>query len=168
MSGIEWLTTSRNLPDVVIVSSHRQYAVDAFEVDVVDYLLKPVSYGRFLKAVDRVLNHSSEPVVDPDDHVFLKTKGRLVRLDLKDILYVEAQSDYALIHTEKEQYLVHGTMKSFEKKLPANDFIRVHRSYIVRQDKIDDLEESSIVIGRQVIPVGASYRDKVLERLPRL
>jgi DNA-binding LytR/AlgR family response regulator len=168
MSGLEWLSTKPNLPNVIIVSSHREYAVDAFEVDVVDYLLKPVSYARFLKAVDRVVHQSSDPIVDPDDHVFLKSKGRLVRLDLVEVLFVEAQADYVLVHTPSDKHLVHGTMKSFEDKLPERDFVRVHRSYIVRQDKIDDVEESSIVVGREVIPIGPSYREKVLGRLPKL
>jgi len=168
MTGLEWLSSIRDHAPVIMVSAHKEYAVDAFDVDVVDYLLKPVSYARFLKAIDRVLTEKHDPVVDPDDHVFLRSSGRLVRLDLSKVLYVEAQADYALIHTLDDKHLVHGTMKSFETKLPSKEFIRVHRSFIVRKDKINDLEENSIVIGRSVIPIGASYKERLIGSLPRL
>jgi DNA-binding LytR/AlgR family response regulator len=103
---------------------------------------------------------------DPgDDFVFVRVDGRLVRIELADLHWVEAQGDYVMLHTPQKRYMIHATMKSMERKLPAGTFIRVHRSHIVRVDKIADIDESTLVIGREVIPIGASYRSSLMRRL---
>jgi len=139
--------------------------VDAFEVEGVDYLLKPVTTSRFAQAAERVVRHlAAEPAPSEDDYVYIKTNGKLVKLHLREINYIEAQGDYVLICTPTGQHLVHGTMKAIERKLPAEDFARVHRSYIVRLDRIDNLDTSSLVVGSATISIGASYRNNVLAR----
>lgn len=172
MSGLEWLRSLAHRPSVILVSSKEDYALDAFDVEVADYLLKPVTYARFLKAVARAerwrASSTPPPASRPADHVFIKRDGRLVKVDLAAIGWIEAQGDYVLIHAGEDRHLVHTTMKALEARLPAADFARVHRSFIVRIDRISDIEDTMIVIDREVIPIGASYREALLRRLNTL
>lgn len=172
MTGIEFMESLVRRPEVIMVTSKEDYALDAFEIQVADYLLKPVKYARFLKAVQRVQNRFTQvantPPKQEEENVFIKTEGRLVNLELSDIQWVEAQGDYVKIQTQKEGYVVHGTIKSYEEKLPTSTFVRVHRSFIIRVDQIVDIADASIVIGRSVIPIGASYKDGLLKRLRML
>lgn len=167
MSGIELIRSMEQRPQVVLVTAKEDYAIEAFDIDVTDYLLKPVTYARFLKAVQRSQRQARQvPETKPeDDYVFIKADSRLVKLHLKSIQWIGAQGDYMMIHTQDQAYLVHGTMKSMEKKLPSSAFARVHRSYIVRIDQIEDIEDTTIVINRKVIPIGGSYKTALLKRL---
>jgi DNA-binding LytR/AlgR family response regulator len=176
MTGLEFLGSLSQRPQVVLVTSKEEYALQAFDVDVTDFLLKPVAYARFLKAVERVRERHDGPVPGEDPtvasdrsgHVFIKSGSRLIRLDLDAVEWIEAQSDYMLIHTGEKEHLVHSTMKAMEEKLSSDAFARVHRSFIVRIDRIDDIEDTSLVIGRKVIPIGASYRERLLSQLKTL
>ena len=182
MSGIELVRTLERRPAIVLVTGKAHYAVEAFDVAVADYLLKPVQYARFLLAVERVVRaHGAEetpsagarsPVAVPPggsrDVLFARIDGRLVRIPLVQVHWVEAKGDYVLLHAPKRRYMVHATMKTMEERLPAEDFVRVHRSHIVRVDRIVDLEDATIVVERDVIPVGASYRDALLACLNTL
>lgn len=167
MSGLEMLGTLSEPPMVILVTSNPDYAVQAFDVDVIDYLLKPVTYARFLKAVNRCRMAMGSGVAPEDtpEHVFVKSDGRLIKLPLVDIEWIEAQRDYVLIHTPVKELFFHSTMKRLSDRLGDADFVRVHRSYIVRLDKIENIEDGSIVIGKKVIPVGESFRDNLLGRL---
>lgn len=177
MSGLELAEAlcagpAETRPQVVLITSKEEYAREAFEVEATDYIVKPPTYGRFVKAVERALASVSEPspteAIGPDRNIlFVKADGRLVRLDLREVAWIEAQKDYALFHTDAKDHLVHATMKSLETRLPS-DFVRVHRSYLVRLDQIGDLEDSSLVVGRKVIPVGATYRNLLINRLNTL
>jgi DNA-binding LytR/AlgR family response regulator len=170
MTGLELLETMSDPPLVVLVTSKTEYAVDAFGFDVVDYLVKPVTFRRFVQAVDRcrsIFDSRIDPGESPD-HVFVKSEGRLVKLILKEIQWIEAQRDYVLIHTPKKDYFIHSTMKRLSERLGAMDFVRVHRSFIVRMDQIADIEDGSIRIGGKIIPVGASYEDALMKRLTML
>ncbi len=167
MTGLEMLETMENAPLVVLVTSKTEYAVDAFGIDVVDYLLKPVTFARFLKSVNRcrsILESRIDPG-DAPDHVFVKSDGRLMKVQLADIEWIEAQRDYVLIHTPSQDFFIHSTMKRLSDRLSETEFARVHRSFIVRMDKIEDIEDGSILIGKKVIPVGASYKDDLMNRL---
>ena len=170
MTGLEMLETMNDPPLVVLVTAKSEYAVDAFGIDVVDYLLKPVTYARFLKSVNRCRS-IFESRIDPGDapdHVFVKSDGRLMKVELDRVEWIEAQRDYVLIHTPQQDYFIHSTMKRLSDRLSISDFIRVHRSFIVRMDKIEDIEDGSIVIGKKVIPVGASYKGDLMARLNML
>lgn len=172
MTGLEFIQSLEKRPQIILVSAKEEYAVEAFDVEVTDYLVKPVKYARFLKAVQRAqtrnLAAQAAPASPGSDFVFIKTEGRLVKLALTDIQWIEAQGDYVRIYTPKENYVVHGTIKGFEEKLPPKAFVRVHRSYIVRIDQIVDIADSSIVIERSVIPIGASFKDMLLKKLKTL
>jgi len=164
IDGLSLLRSLSHRPQVVLVSSSPDYAVEAFDVEVVDYLLKPVTYARFLKAVERV----SRSMSGTDETAFVKVEGRLVKVDLREVEYIEAQGDYVLFHMGGKNLLASTTMRKLNNSLPQKDFIRVHRSYIVRLDKIEDIADTTIVIGRDVIPISASYKEELLSKLTRL
>lgn len=167
MNGLELIQRLTRRPQVILVTAKEEYAIDAFEVEVTDYLLKPVKYARFLKAVERAERRARAERLQAE-HVFIKTEGRLVRLELAAVQWIEAQGDYVLIHTDTGRYLVHSTMKAMIDRLPESDFARVHRSFIVRLDRIDDVSATSLVVGRRVIPIGASYKEDLHRRLHTL
>ena len=160
MSGLELLDVLENDPLVILVTAKAEYAVEAFNVDVVDYLLKPVTYGRFLQSVHRAeaVSQSDIEALPEANHAFVKSDGKLIKLTFSEIEWIEAQRDYVLIHTPQKDYFIHSTMKRLVDRLDSSVFVRVHRSFIIRMDKISDIKDSSIVIGRKVIPVGASYK----------
>jgi DNA-binding LytR/AlgR family response regulator len=152
-------------PHVVIISSRTDYAVEAFEYSIADYLVKPITYARFLKAVERVREPQDLAVSGSSSDLFIKTDSKIVKVSLKDLLYVEALADYVILHTNNARYIVHSTMKAIEKKLSEASFIRIHRSFIVNTEKIESIEDLSVVINKKFIPIGASYKDGFLKRL---
>jgi len=167
ITGLDFLKMMTATPEVVIVSSKEKYALDAFEYEVTDYLLKPVSPERFLKTVNRIENRLSGDRENyaTADSVFVKANSQIVKISLNDILWVEAYGDYVSIFAGTERYVVHATMKGIEGKLPGDQFLRVHRSFIVRIDKINAIEDTLIVIGKKLIPIGESYRADLMNRL---
>jgi len=169
MSGIEFLKTMRVIPQVIINSSKEKYALESYDYEVTDYLLKPVKYGRFIKAVDRARERieKKESPLKKSSEIFIKNNSSLVRLKYDDILWVEALENYVVINTFKEKYTIHFTMKSIIDKIPSEKFFRVHRSFIVNLSKIKEIEDNIIVIktesGSKLIPIGKSYRNKLME-----
>ena len=168
MSGIDFLDTLKNLPQIIIISSKEKYALNAFEYDVTDYLLKPISYSRFYKAVDKAIARSSKNRIDSvgKDEIFIKKNSSLVRLKYDDILWVEALENYVIFNTYTDKYTIHFTMKAIEQKLPTAKFTRVHRSFIVNTSSINIIEDNAIIIktegGNRTIPIGKSYKDKLM------
>ena len=171
MTGIEFLKTLKVAPQVIIVSSKDQYALEAFEYDVTDYLLKPVNYARFYKGATKALDrfNSVTKQANEDDEIFIKKNSSLVRLKLSEILWVEALENYVVVNTGKEKHTIHFTMKAIEGQLPASTFKRVHRSFIVNVKRISSIEDNSILLrfptGSKLVPIGKSYRDKLLREL---
>jgi DNA-binding LytR/AlgR family response regulator len=125
-----------------------------------------VQYSRFLKAVERVQRRLEGGRPTPHS-VYLRINGRLVRVPLQDIFWVEAEGEQVKVHTPGKVHVLHGSMKTMEQLLPDNEFVRVHRSHLVRLDKIVEVEEDKVVVYREMVPIGASYREAVLARLPR-
>ena len=167
MSGIDFLNSLTNLPQVVIISSKEKYALEAFEYDVTDYILKPPAYSRFYKAVTKAMDRFNKSRIEgTSDEIFIKKSSSLVRLKYADILWIEALENYVIFNTFSEKYTIHFTMKAIEKKLPPNRFTRVHRSYIVNTSKIDIIQDNSVLIktenGNKSIPIGKSYKEKLL------
>ncbi|MCU0352724.1 MAG: LytTR family DNA-binding domain-containing protein [Cytophagales bacterium] len=165
MTGMELVKSLNVKPHVVIISSRTDYAVEAFEYSIADYLVKPITYARFLKAVERVREPQDLAVSGSSSDLFIKTDSKIVKVSLKDLLYVEALADYVILHTNNARYIVHSTMKAIEKKLSEASFIRIHRSFIVNTEKIESIEDLSVVINKKFIPIGASYKDGFLKRL---
>lgn len=168
MTGIDFMNSLKVTPQVIIVSGKGKYALDAFEYDVTDYLLKPVTYPRFFKAVDKAANRFDKDKNNliGKEEIFIKKNSTLVRLKYENILWVEALENYVIFNTFKDKYTIHFTMKAIEKKLPAQNFTRVHRSYIVNTSCIDIIEDNSVVVrtseGNKIIPIGKSYKEKLM------
>jgi len=173
MSGLDFLNTLENPPQIIIISGKEKYAIDAFEYDVTDYLLKPVSLPRFIKSLNKAqkrFNEAAQVSGETNDEIFIKKKNStLVRLNYSDIIYIEALENYVIVATYDERFTIHFTMKAIENKLPINKFKRVHRSYFINVNKIDMIEDNTIVIqekgGAKIIPIGKSYRDGLLDDL---
>jgi len=168
MSGIDLLDSLKNPPQVIIVSSKGKYAVDSYEYDVTDYLLKPVEYGRFYRAVSKAFKRFEQITAEQigKDEIFIKKNATLVKLKYDDILWVEALENYVIFQTYDEKFTIHFTMKAIEQKLPSSKFTRVHRSYIVNTSCINVIEDNSVIIkvedGNKSIPIGKSYKDKLM------
>jgi DNA-binding LytR/AlgR family response regulator len=173
MPGMTGLELTKNLghksPLIVFTTAKKDYAVEAFELNVVDYLVKPVTPSRFLQAVERAneakASDKEEVKVEEQEFVFVKDNGVLKRINVDEILYLEAMGDYVKVHTGQKFHVLHATLKSIEEKLPASKFIRVHRSYIVSLSKIDFIQEGVISIGKSTIPVADTYRTSLNKRL---
>ncbi|MBN1131828.1 MAG: response regulator transcription factor [Bacteroidales bacterium] len=169
MSGIDFLKTLKNPPQVIIVSSKGQYAVDSYEYEVTDYLLKPVEFGRFYRAVEKVYKRA-EQLHDAQlgsNEIFIKKNNTLVRLKYDDILWIEALENYVIFNTFKDKFTIHFTMKAIEQRLPTRKFTRVHRSFIVNTSCINVIEDNNVLIktqeGSKSIPIGKSYKDKLMK-----
>jgi DNA-binding LytR/AlgR family response regulator len=155
-------------PNIIIVSSCDQNALKAFDFNVVDYLLKPVTYSRFCKAIDKVIRYYSTSRVSnsADNEIFIKKGSSLIKLKLKDIIYIEALENYVTLNTNDDRFTIHFTMKAIENQLPSGVFIRVHRSFIINKSMIQTIKENTLdlIVGDVVksIPVGKSFRDSLL------
>ncbi len=170
ISGIDLIKKLGNRkPLIVFTTAKKDYAVEAFELNVVDYLVKPVPQARLLQAVEKAqetLDSNKEEVkIEEQGFVFVKDNGMLKRISIDDILFLEAMGDYVKVHTPQKFHVVHATLKSIEEKLPASKFLRVHRSYIVAINKIDFIQEGTITIGKTTIPVADTHKANLNKRL---
>lgn len=173
MPGMTGLELIKNLgakkPLIIFTTAKKDYAVEAFELNVIDYLIKPIPPARFIQAVERAseAKASDKEVVKvgEQEFVFIKDNGVLKRISVDDILYLEAMGDYVKVHTGQKFHVLHATLKSIEEKMPSSKFIRVHRSYIVSLNKIDFIQEGVISIGKSTIPVADTYRSLLNKRL---
>ncbi len=168
MNGIDFIEAAKNIPQVIIISSKPEYAAESYNYDVTDYLVKPIEYNRFLKAVNRakeITESISLKSPEEEEYIFVKNAGELIKLSFSSINYVEAFADYVQIYTSDKRYTVLSTMKSIYNKLGEENFLRVHRSYIVALNKIDALNEKGIIIGDKVVKVSRNYKKTLKERL---
>ncbi|MDP4207377.1 MAG: response regulator transcription factor [Bacteroidota bacterium] len=170
LTGIQLLNILKTKPLVIFTTAYDSYAVQGYELDAVDYLLKPISFERFMKAVEKVyerMNKKEEPApvtasgnssMCGDDYFFVKTEFRLERLKFSEVLYIEGMGDYLMIHTSDKKIMTLQNFKKVEELLPENNFCRVHKSYLVAMDKIECIERNRIKIGNTLIPVSDSYK----------
>jgi DNA-binding LytR/AlgR family response regulator len=168
MDGFDLIGSLDHPPNIIIVSGEGEFALRAFDFNVVDFLLKPVSYSRFCKAIDKVSRYFApkEPPKSGDEEIFIKKGSSLVKLKLREIVFVEALENYVTLNTNTDKYTIHFTMKAIENQLPSEVFIRVHRSFIINKKMIQAIRENSldILVGDATknIPVGKSFRDSLL------
>ena len=168
MNGFDFISSLDFPPNIIIVTSGEEYALKAFDFNVVDYLLKPVSYGRFCKAIDKTVRYYSRKEVanTGDEEIFIKKGSSLVKLKLKDIIYIEALENYVTLTTRDDKFTIHFTMKAIENQVPSGIFIRVHRSFIINKSMIQTIKENSLdlTVGDTIksIPVGKSFREDLL------
>jgi two-component system, LytTR family, response regulator len=176
LTGLQLVNALRERPQVIFTTAYDTYAVEGFELDVADYLLKPISFERFVKSVDRAYNDITHKDHSPAGHqvvvnnqhesfIFVKTESRLQKIAVNDILYVEGQGDYLRIITKTIKIMTLQNFKKLESVLPSGNFIRVHKSYLVALDKIDSISKNRIKIGEKLIPVSDSYRNEFFGKL---
>jgi two-component system LytT family response regulator len=172
LTGIQFLRIANGKAKVILTTAYPQYALEGYELDVIDYLLKPIAFDRFFKSIQKAqtvlqpaaVPAQTEPAQQPQkdllsDFIFVKTEHKIQKVYLNDILFIEGLKDYISIFTPAERIITLQNMKKMEDALPAKHFIRVHKSYIVSINKIDSIERSRICIGDKIIPVGDTYRD---------
>jgi DNA-binding LytR/AlgR family response regulator len=175
MTGLELIETLERKPQIIITTSKEQYAMKAYDHDAADFLLKPIeNYARFLKAVRKAMGNLRKPAAptpagaEPVNTVFVKVDSLLVSFNLKEVYYIEAYGDYVKIHTESKTFVVHTKLRTVEDTLPDRDFARVHRSFIVRIDKIKNIDTSNLQVSTKIIPISNSYRPLLLEKIKTL
>lgn len=175
LTGIDFLKSLTHPPMVIFTTAYSNYAIEGFELDAVDYLLKPISFERFLKAVNRAIeNHRSQTSVSPEeadekDYIFIKADKKLVRVKFEDIVYIEGLKDYVIIRLDASRVITLQTMKSLEDKLPMQKFKRIHRSFIVNVDKIEAIVGNMVEVIEKGqpkhLPIGKNYRDELLDMI---
>ena len=167
ITGIELLKSLETRPKVIFTTAYDEYAMEGYELDVVDYLLKPIRFERFMKAANKALTlyNFTQPVAPKSTHLFVKSDYQTVKIDLADILYIEGLKDYVKIYTTQKMIMTRLNLKGIEAKLPDGQFLRVHRSFIAAISKITAFQKSQISIKDKVIPIGETYREKLLQHL---
>jgi DNA-binding LytR/AlgR family response regulator len=166
-SGLSFIRSFEQRPPTVLISCTKEHAAEAYELDLTDFLAKPFSYERFMKAVQKVLSNSiSKNATTDAECVFIKSDAKIVKLGYSDILFIEAMADYMMIYTSSGKYIMHSTMKALEQKLPKGQFLRVHRSYIINLQSISQVKDQNVFINSRSIPIGATYKDRLISRIP--
>ncbi|HUS87067.1 MAG TPA: LytTR family DNA-binding domain-containing protein [Bacteroidales bacterium] len=171
MDGFDFIGSLEHPPSIIIVTNNEKLAIKAYDFDVIDYLLKPVTYSRFCKAVDKVIRIQNKSFSENigQQEIFIKKGSTLVKIKLDDIVLVEALENYVVLHTDREKFTIHFTMKAIEQQLPSYLFIRVHRSYIVNKSRINMIRDNALEISgyddMRSIPIGKSYRDLLLKEI---
>lgn len=172
MPGMTGLELTRNLekgPVIVFTTSKRDYAVEAFELNVADYIIKPVTPARLIQAIDKarelIESTTEELSVSEEEFIFIRDSNIIRRIKLDDILFVESMRDYVKLHTPQKFYAIHTTLKAVEDRLPSSKFLRVHRSYIVAIEKIDTIREGVIIVQEKTVPVADAYRAALNKRM---
>ncbi len=165
-SGFELMDQLVYTPQVILTTSKTEYAYDAFQYNVTDYLKKPFTYQRFLESIQKVEKKKEEDDTTSDNnHIFIKSDGKLIRLQNDDILYIESMGDYVKFITTEKKYITHNTIKNLEAKVDPLRFMKVHRSYIVNLSRIDDIQENMLYIKGTMIPISKAHKSKVMQKI---
>ena len=169
LSGLDFIKTLSHPPMIIFTTAYPQHAVEGFELNAVDYLLKPFSFDRFWKAILKVKAMSEQKSIGPaeseSDYFFIKTDNKLVKINYADVLFIEALQNYVAIHTTGKKYIGYLTLHSIEENLPPQKFVKTHKSFIVAIDKVESIEGNEIRIGAHSIPISRSEKESVLEKL---
>jgi DNA-binding LytR/AlgR family response regulator len=164
MNGLDFAKTLNSKTNIIITTAYREYAVESYDLNVLDYLVKPIPFNRFLKTINKITQKvyqqkgiHKEEVNNNDSYIFLKVDKKLIKIKFEDILYIESLKDYIKVFTTSEDYLVHKSLTSITEELPGNNFIRIHRSYTLAIDKVKSVEGNLVEIGASRIPIGRKY-----------
>ena len=178
LNGIQFMQVLQNKAQVIITSAYQEYAIDGFDYNVTDYLLKPLSFERFYKAAEKAyrikfpLMEKPKPLIDfypaTGGYVFIKVETKIVRVELDDIYYIEGLKNYVSIYTKQQRIVTLQVLRQLEEMLPANRFVRIHKSYIIALDKIVTIEKQQALIKEKLIPIGNTYVEKFYEMLEGL
>jgi DNA-binding LytR/AlgR family response regulator len=168
LNGMEFIRALQQpRPQIILTTSHTEFALEAFEENVLDYLVKPITLPRFINAVNKAKIISEKHKIDHSDNetLFIKKGNLIIRVNKSDVLWIEGLGDYVTLNTEKEKFVVHSTMHAIEQKFSSKEFMRVHRSFIIRIDKINNIEDNCISYFDKFIPIGKTYKESVYKRL---
>ncbi|WP_083505250.1 LytR/AlgR family response regulator transcription factor [Pedobacter ginsenosidimutans] len=161
LNGIDFLKSLKNPPAVIFTTAYSEFAVMSYELDAVDYLLKPITTERFQKSLNKLFKSTLTIPLEQKDYSYFKVSGKLLKVFHRDILYAQSVKDYILLQTKTDRFLTHMTMKNLEEILSGELFIRIHRSYLVNKDRIEAVGKSKIQIGEEWLPVGSFYRSNL-------
>jgi DNA-binding LytR/AlgR family response regulator len=173
MSGLQFLRGLKDPPLVVLTTAYAEYALESYEFNVIDYLLKPISFERFSKAVNKILDGrlftaaAKEAYLYSDDHIFVRSNSKFFRVNFSEIIYIQGMRDYLKIYTPDYALVTHQTMNDLEKALPSRHFIRVHKSYIISLKHIRSIYGNTIELGKTTIPIGVNYKESVMNLVGR-
>jgi DNA-binding LytR/AlgR family response regulator len=176
LSGIEFLKTLKSPPKVIFTTAFRDYAIEGFDLEVADYLLKPISFERFLKAVAKVMHKDAvQPATTQiakaenpgDNYVFFKVDKKMVKTKMSDILFIESIKDYVKVRTTEKEIITQQKISYLEESLPKEQFIRVHRSFIINRERIDAYSATDVEIGKHHVPIGRNYKNDVIRLLAK-
>ena len=174
ITGLDFMKTLQSPVPVIFTTAFPQYAIDGFELNALDYLVKPISFDRFLKAALKAKEYyevrqkndtNKTPAAEAGDYFFIKADNKLVKVAFNDILFIEALQNYVVVHTQEKKLITYLTFKSVEEYLPSSQFLKVHKSFIVSATKIDSIEGNDIRIAQHHIPISRNLKDEVMERL---
>lgn len=176
VTGIDLLKSLKDKPQVILTTAYREYAFEAYDLDVIDYLLKPVTFERFLRGISKI-HQVQQPLETPESqslqqsydeaYIYLREDREMVKVFLKDILYIESMRDYVKIKTLERQIITYQKISYLEQKLPENKFVRVHRSFIVAFDKVSSITVNTVRVGEVELPIGRNYKQHALKVLNR-
>jgi DNA-binding LytR/AlgR family response regulator len=172
LTGIDLIKSLQDRPKVILTTAYREYAAEAFDLDVIDYLIKPVTFDRFLRAVGKIYQAAPSAVEEnpvmksfDDAYIFLREDREMIKVFLKDILYIESLRDYVRVKTATTQIVTYQKISFLEQKLPEKEFVRIHRSFIVAVDKVSSFTFNSVKIGDIEIPLGRNYKQQAMKAL---
>jgi DNA-binding LytR/AlgR family response regulator len=171
LSGIDFIRTMLHAPQIIITTAHKEFAIESYELDVLDYLLKPISFERFVKAINKLENPGSEELkplvneVQNDSFIYVKSEKKNLKILLAEILFIESLKDYIKIHTSTKTIITQVPISDIERRLPES-FLRIHRSFIIAKDKITAYTQHDFEIGKHQVPIGRSYRAIVAKNYP--
>jgi DNA-binding LytR/AlgR family response regulator len=161
ISGLDFVGSLKNPPSVIFTTAFPQHAVKGFELEAVDYLLKPITFERFEKSIQKMLKVWEPVTATPKDYTYFKVSGRLIKIQHADLMYAQSVKDYILIRTKTGNHLTHMTMKTLVELLPSPAFLRVHRSYLVNRATISQVNKNSVQVGSETVPIGETYRSNL-------
>ncbi|WP_027137727.1 LytR/AlgR family response regulator transcription factor [Gaetbulibacter saemankumensis] len=171
MTGFAFIDNLSYKPLIVITTAYREYAVKGFEINILDYLVKPIPFERFLKTINKIYqqmyvsNTMGDSSIHQEPHIFLKVNKKLIKVNLNDILYIESLKDYIKVITNLGDYVVHKSLSAITEELPQSNFLRIHRSYTISINKISALEGNTVEISNRKIPIGRNYLKQTKERI---
>ena len=169
LTGIDFIKNSGILPVVIFTTAYPEYAIEGYELDVLDYLLKPVSFNRFLKSAlkarEFLSGKNTQGISSSSDFFFIKCNQKIERIKMNDVLYIEGMSNYIIVHTPQRKYISYLTSKSIEEQLPHDLFVRIHKSFLVALNSIETIDGSGVKIGKYTLPISKNYKDVVMTRI---
>jgi DNA-binding LytR/AlgR family response regulator len=168
LTGIEFVKALAEPPLIIFTTAYSEYALEGFELDVVDYLLKPISFARFLKAAEKAQNYVSarnREVSITQDFFFIKCNGKIEKIIMAEVVYIEAMANYVIIHTRQKKYITYLTFSGIEEQLPAHLFVRIHKSYIIAISAIQTIDGNDVITSSMRLPMSKNYRNEVMSRI---